>query len=245
MISTAKIISQRKRQSARTVPGWVVVLLLVAGGMQLAWGSSRPPPTARATALAAPPPSALLRLAALGDSIAFARALMLWVQNFDNQPGLAIPFRTLDYEALAQWLRQVLALDPRSEYPLYAALSFYAPIADKSRSLRMLAFIHASFRENPALRWRWLALAAVEARHRWGEKGLALSYLNEIYDQAAQGHLPQWVRGMQLSLLRQEEGLQSARQIVGGLLYNGVITDPGELKYLQAWLERWEAEAAK
>ncbi|MEO5362297.1 MAG: hypothetical protein H7838_01540 [Magnetococcus sp. DMHC-8] len=192
-----------------------------------------------------PPPLAVLRLAALGDNIAMARLLMLWVQNFDNQPGLAVPFRNLDYGALTRWLERILILDPRGEYPLYAALRFYSPIPDKSRALTMVSFLRDRFREDPARRWRWLALAAVNVRHRWQEKALALSLLDEIHAQAGQGHLPPWVRGVQLHLLREEKGLQSARQLAGGLLHNGAITDPGELAYLQNWLEKWETDAAK
>ncbi len=245
MISIAKIFRANRREQPRSPPRWVLVLLAGTLAMQLAWGSTRPPPVAQADQFASPPALAVLRLAALGDTIAFSRMVMLWVQNFDNQPGLAMPFRHLDYGALAQWLERVQSLDPQSDYPLHAALHFYTPIPDKQRSLKMIDFIHERFLENPDLRWRWLALAAVEARHRWGEKGLALAFLYEIHDKARQGHLPPWVRGVQLSIVREEGGVQSARQLVGGLLHNGAITDPGELKYLQSWLEQWESDASK
>ncbi|MEO5352557.1 MAG: hypothetical protein H7835_05020 [Magnetococcus sp. XQGC-1] len=244
MISIAKIFNSRNREKERSAPRWVIGLLLGVLFLQLAWASQRPPPVARAEDFSAPPSLAVLRLAALGDSIAFARMVMLWVQNFDNQPGLAVPFRNLDYEALAHWLERVLALDPRSEYPIHAAWGFYTPVPDKQKSLRMLTFLHERFREEPKTRWRWLALAAVNARHRWKEKDLSLAILNEIHTKSKEGSLPAWVRGIYLSILREEGALESARLWIGGLIHNGEITDPGELQYLHAWLERLEAEAA-
>lgn len=241
MISTAKIF--RNRGQSRPAPRWVVGLFLGVLLLQLAWASQRPPPMARAEDFSAPPSLAVLRLAALGDGIALARMVMLWVQNFDNQPGLAVPFRQLNYDTLSRWLERILTLDPRSDYPLHAAWNFYSPVGDKQKSMRMFTFLHERFLESPKNRWRWLALAAVNAHHRWGEQERALAALNDIHDKARQGDLPAWARGVHLSILHKRGELDSARQLVGGLLYNGEITDPGELHYLKGWLEKLEAEA--
>ena len=249
MTSIAKIFNvpwrRGTREKMRPAPRWIIFLLLVLLVLQLAWSYGRPPPVAKVEDFSPPPSLAVMRLASLGDAIAFAKMAMLWLQNFDNQPGLAIPFRNLDYESLALWLERILALDPKSEYPLHAALRFYASVPDKTRTRRMLTFVHEQFHGDPEHRWRWLSFAAIDARHRLKDKALALKFLNDVLDKANQGRFPQWVRGVQWSLMRETGALQSARQLVGGLLHNSAITDPGELKFLNNWLEALESEEKK
>ena len=249
MTSIAKIfnvsLQRSSRETLRPAPHWIMLLLMVMLALQLAWGSARLPVVAKAEDFSSPPSLAVLRLASLGDSIAFAKMTMLWLQNFDNQPGLAIPFRNLDYEALALWLEKILELDPKSEYPLHAALRFYAPIPDKVRTRRMLTFIHEQFQRDPEHRWRWLSFAAIDARHRLQDNTLALAFLKDVTNKAKQGRFPQWVHGLQWSLMREAGALQSARQLVGGLLHHGTITDPGELNFISDWLEALESEEAK
>ena len=249
MISIAKIFSAPLRRSTqealRPPPRWIIFFLVVGLALQLLLSTARQPPAAKFEDFSPPPSLSVLRLAALGDTIAFAKLAMFWLQNFDNQPGLAIPFRTMDYEALALWLETILALDPKSEYPLYAALRFYSPIPDETKSRRMLTFIHEQFPKDPERRWRWLSFAAVDARHRLKDEALALTFLNDVSDQATQGKLPPWVHGVHWSLMREAGALQSARQLVGSLLHHGGITDPGELKFLSDWLEALEAEETK
>ena len=50
----------------------------------------------RAEALEAPPPITVLRAAALGEPVAMAQLTALYLQAFDNQPGISIPFKDLD-----------------------------------------------------------------------------------------------------------------------------------------------------
>lgn len=231
----------RTKERLRKPPLWIVVLLSAALVGQLMWGSRQSPPVAKAEELMAPPSLNMLRLATLGDSIALAKILMLWLQNFDNQPGLAIPFRRLNYPLLEKWLQTILILDPKSDYPLHAALRFYASIPDEIKVRRMLLFIHDRFQED-ASRWRWLAFGAVIARHRLNDSTLALKFLNDIADKVDEGSLPQWVRGVHFSVLQEMGELKSARLIIGGLLHNKEITDPGELKFLSDWLKALESD---
>ena len=44
--------------------------------------------------------------------------MTLYLQAFDNQPGVSIPFRDLDYRRVTQWLETILALDAAGQYPL-------------------------------------------------------------------------------------------------------------------------------
>ena len=105
-----------------------------------------------------------LQVASMGDPLVLAKALNLWLQSFDNQPGVSIPFRNLDYKKVEGWLSRILALDPRGQYPLLAASRLYAevPIEDKRRE--MLDFVYEQFRLDPNRRWPWLAHTSVSRR---------------------------------------------------------------------------------
>ena len=110
----------RQRRLA-TVPGPVMTLLVAGLALQISWHGLQPPPVARQEALPPAPDAAVLRLATLGDPLPAAKVAMLWLQAFDNQPGISIPFRELDYVRLETWLERILSLDPSGQYPLLAA----------------------------------------------------------------------------------------------------------------------------
>lgn len=220
-------------------------MLVLALGLQLTLSLFKSPPMARAEDLTKSPSPTVLRLISLGERPALARILMLWLQNFDNQPGLAIPFRNLNYEAVASWLTAILALDPKSEYPLFAALRFYVAVPDKTRIRRMLVFLQDHFAEDPKNRWRWLAFAAVVARHRLKDNALAHQFLDDIASKVSPTELPQWVLGVRLSLMREMGELASARILVGSLLHHKEINDPHQIQFLTDWLEKLEAEGSQ
>ena len=111
----------RDERPITAVPGAVLALLAAALALQIAWQSMQPKPVARAAALDAPPAVAVLRIASLGEPVALAQLTTLYLQAFDNQPGISIPFRELDYGRVTQWLAAILALDPIGQYPLLMA----------------------------------------------------------------------------------------------------------------------------
>ena len=89
--------------------------LAVSYCLQVAWQWQLPKPVARAQALDDPPASAVLRAAALGEPIVLAQMAMLYLQAFDNQPGVSVPFHGLDYVRVTAWLDVILELDPVSQ----------------------------------------------------------------------------------------------------------------------------------
>ena len=95
-----------------SVPRAVLLLLALSLGLQLAWYAGQPQRLAVAEDLPPPPSPAALRIAGFGEPIALAKALMLYLQAFDNQPGISIPFDKLDYGRVQGWLDRVLQLDP-------------------------------------------------------------------------------------------------------------------------------------
>src|SRR5688572_14415172 len=103
------------------VPRAVLALLAIALCLQVSWQARAPRPVAQAEALGSPPPAGTLRAMSLGEPIALAHLATLYVQAFDNQPGISIPYVDLDYRRVIQWLEAVLAIDPAGQYPLMMA----------------------------------------------------------------------------------------------------------------------------
>src|SRR5262245_61541395 len=112
------------------VPRWVLGLLAAALLLQVTWQALQPRPVARAEALGTPPAPTVLRAGALGEPIALAQLVTLYLQAFDNQPGVSIPFLDLDYGRVTAWLGTILAVDPVGQYPLLMASQVYAQVPD-------------------------------------------------------------------------------------------------------------------
>jgi hypothetical protein len=229
----------RDERPLAAVPGVVFAMLITALGLQIAWQSAQPKPVARAEALEAPPAVPVLRVASMGEPIALAQLLTLYLQAFDNQPGISIPFRELDYPRVIEWLTVILALDPVTQYPLLMATHLYGQVPDLQRERLMFEFVHQEFLRDPNRRWRWLANAALACKHRLKDLPLALQYAREIAQFAPEA--PAWARQMHIILLEDMGEVESAKIVIGGLLDSGQIKDPYELRFLLdrlQWLER-------
>ncbi|MGH8554726.1 MAG: hypothetical protein ACREUD_04035, partial [Gammaproteobacteria bacterium] len=74
------------------VPVPVLLSLCCGLTLQILWQTGQPAPQAIGRALPSPPRIEVLKVASLGEPEALGRVLMLWLQAFDNQPGISIPF---------------------------------------------------------------------------------------------------------------------------------------------------------
>jgi hypothetical protein len=231
-----------KQRSIMDVPMVVMVLLAVVLSLQIAWASLRPQPVAQAADLPPPPETALLRLPSLGDHVAMSRFLSLWLQAFDNQPGISIPFRELDYPRVVAWLDRILELDPGSDYPLLSASRVYAEVIDPGRQRIMLEFVADKFMQAPNDRWQWLAHAVFVAKHRLNDLELALRYAELLARHAMADDVPHWARQMHIYTLEDMGEIEAAMVLLGGLIDSGAISDPHELQFLQRRLEMLQAE---
>ena len=217
------------------VPRLAIVVLALALSAQIAWQAATPQPTARAAALEPPPGSGWLRVASFGEPIAASQMLVLYLQAFDNQPGISVPYLDLDYGAVLGWLKAALALDPEGQYPLMMASHLYARVPDERKARRMLEFVHREFLRDPDRRWRWLAHAAIVAKHRLKDMPLALRYAEDIARHA--GQALNWARQMRIFILEDMGETQAAAVLLGGLLAGGELTDPAEIRFLTERLE--------
>ena len=225
----------RDERPLRAVPRAVLGALATALLLQVAWQSTQPRPIARAQALAAAPAVAVLRIASLGEPVPFAQLMTLYLQAFDNQPGISIPFRELDYQRVTQWLAAVLSLDPRGQYPLLMASQVYAQVPDPARTRMMFDFVYQQFLRDPDRRWRWLAHASLLAKHRLKDQSLGLFYAREIARLAPAA--PGWARQMHIFILEDLGEIESAKILLGALLSSGEIRDEHELRFLTERLQ--------
>jgi len=225
----------RSERPLSAVPRPVCAVLAVALALQIAWQAHEPGPVARAEALQAPLPVPVLRAASLGEPVPLAQLTTLYLQAFDNQPGISIPFRELDYPRVIQWLAAILELDPLGQYPLLMAAELYAQVPDPARTRMMFDFVYQQFLRDPDRRWRWLAHAAITAKHRLKDPALALHYAREIARLAPRA--PGWARQMQIFILEDMGELESAKILLGALLASGEVRDEHELHFLVGRLE--------
>ncbi len=197
----------------------------------------------RAATLPEPWPATILRVGSMNESIALSKLLMLYLQAFDNQPGISIPFKNLDYVRVEAWLARILELDPRGQYPLLSASHLYASVPDPGKQRRMLEFVHHAFLADPDRRWPWLAHAVVLAKHQLRDLPLAARYAQALRVNATATSVPSWARQMEIFLREDMNETESAKVLLGGLLASGQVTDAHELRFLADKLERLERKS--
>jgi len=233
-------LSARAERPVSAVPRWILLLLAGAVAAQVGWQSLRRGDAPAANDLPPAPSAAALRLAAFGETAALARIAMVWLQAFDSRGDNAIAYQRLDYDRLTSWLRAILATDPRSGYPLFAAARVYAENADADKARRMFDFVFEEFARDPNARWPALAHAALLAKHRLNDLALARRYAAAIQRQTTDASIPSWARQMEIFILEDMNELQAAKVMLGGLLATGRIRDPEERRFLQGRLAEIE-----
>ena len=235
-----ELINKRNERSVRDVPAHIIIILIIAFLCQIYWSGSRPLASINIKKLPEPPSQIESQLFGLGDSIAISKIFMLWLQAFDNQPGVSIPFKNLDYRRVINWLERILGLDPRAHYPLLAAGRIYGVVEDEGRKRLMLAFIYEQFAKDPNRRWPSMMHAIYVAKHRLKDYPLALKYAHAVAQEVSVDNIPSWVKQMEIYVLEDMGEIESAKILIGGLLESGAITDAHELQFLQDRLDRLE-----
>ena len=230
-----------RQRPVRNVPKWVRWLLPVILLTQIAFRAAGPAPVAIAAQLGPPLSVNSLRLAAVGEPVGLAVLLDLYLQAFDTQPGVSIPFNDLDYQNIMRWLDAILTLDPASSYPLLLASQVYSQTPDQAKQRAILDFVFRKFHEDPERRWRWLAHAAIVAKHRLNDPQLALKYARAIASEATGPSVPSWAKQMQIFLLEDLGEHEAAKILLGGLLASGTVTDPHEARFLMERLKALES----
>jgi hypothetical protein len=229
-----------RERSLHFVPKPVLYLLIACLCVQIFFSLWLPKPTARAEDLTSPPSTAVLKLISIGEPIALAKLAMLYLQAFDNQPGISIPFRQLDYNKATLWLMRILELDPQGQYPLFFASRLYGEVSDQTKQRQMAEFVYQQFLLDPNHRWPWLTHVTIMAKHRLKDLSLAVKYAHALREHATGKNVPHWAQQLEIFILEDMNELQSAKVLLGGLLDSGQITDQNELRFLSERLGEFE-----
>ena len=211
----------------------ILIAFGVACLLQPGWHFMQPAPEAVQQDLPEPLSIMKLRLAGLDDPVALSKILMLWLQAFDNQPGISIPFSRLDYNLLIRWLDRIVELDERSHYPLLAASRLYSLVPDAGKKRLMLEFVRQKFLQDPGRRWQWLAHCIYVAKYQLKDLDLALDYARTLRLQTKSPAVPYWARHMEVYILEDMGNIEAAKILIGGLLESGFVEDPAEVRFLQ------------
>lgn len=215
------------------VPRFVLIALFVLFGLQISQRTLLHRTTSVQPApLPKPPSLAFMQLVAIGEPEVLSRLSVLWLQAFDRQPGISIPFDDLDYVRLVGWLETSINLAPKSQYPMFIASHLYSRVNNPSKQRAMIAFLEQQFIRDPEYRWRWLAQAIIIAQHRLNDLNLARRLAKLLRKSTTNKHIPHWAKQMELGIMEAQGEYQSAALLIGGLLQGGQITDPHELNFL-------------
>lgn len=216
-----------------TVPHPVLVLLTLGFCAQLLWHFSHPAPAPAAVSLPQAPAQATLQLLSLGEPVALSKLTLLYVQSFDDQPGVSAPFRRLDFERVQNWLALSLQLDPRGQYPLFLASRVYGEAGDPVKQRMMFNFVYREFFADPNRRWDALANAALMTRHRLMDLPKAELYAQAIREKATGAEVPDWAKQMDILMLADMQEYDRALKLLDELIASGQITDVHELQFLK------------
>jgi len=233
-----------RERSITAIPKSVLFLILISLSVQILWRNAHQDNYASVEDLFNSPSASSLQVLSFGDPIALAKVLMLWLQAFDNQPGISVPFNDLDYDKVQAWLTSILSLDPRGQYPLQAASHLYARVPDEAKQRQILEFVYEQFLLDPENRWPWLAHAAIVAKHRTKDLALALKFSQAIAAESDTDAIPRWASQMNLVILEEMGEFETVQYLIGGLLKSGKILDQQEIHYLNERLAELQRKGA-
>ncbi len=228
----------KKQRHLHAVPTFILLLLFCALTLQIMWQHACLKTNFTLKPLPPVPTQNMLNLQSLGDNVAAARWRILWLQSYSSQNGQHISNNNIDYKYLTAWLSAILAQDATTQYPLFLSSYQYILVNNPQKQRQVLEFIYQQFFIDPKRRWRWLAQATISAKYRLQDLSLALKYAKVLTSYAADiPNMPDWAKEMQIFILEDMGELSQARLLIGGLLSNGLITDPDEIIFLNEKLQ--------
>jgi len=228
-----------------SIPKKIIFLFILGLSLQLTLQYSQSVSTPKVEKLQSPPVSGVLSMMSFGSPEVLAKFLILWLQAFDNQPGVSIPFKKMDYPIVINWLDRIISLDTRANYPVLVASRIYTEVPDKQKQRLMMEFVYQQFLLNPRKNWVWLAHVTVLAKHRLEDHELALKFAHILADKKFSDVVPNWARQLEIIVLEEMGELEAVRILVGGMIKSHAITDTKELYWLEQRLKNLDSNVAK
>lgn len=194
-----------------SVPRWCWWLAISAVLLQGTWQYLQAPKPSPVLWRTPAPQAPLLQAFSLGDKVATAHLLNLWLQGFDVHEGRFMRLQAQDYQHLSDWMAQVLRLDPRNQYLLLLATRVYSQSHQTAQRRHLLEFVYEQFFIDPRHRWRWLVEATMQARHHLKDQTLALRYARALSEHVPQ--VPADAASVYLFLLDDAGEFDTVRQV--------------------------------
>lgn len=220
------------------VPKMVFIFLFIGFFMQILWHYNFTKFELKQRPLPEPPTYKTASIFSFGEKTALAKLTMLWLQSFDNQPGVSIPLKNINYEILIKWLDLILKLDERAYSPLLAAIRFYAEVPVFYKQYLMTEFVFKKFLEAPNQRWVAMAHAVYISKHKMKNLLLAAKYARELRLNVTDKNIPHWARQMEFFILEDMGEFESAKILIGALLESGELKDPKQINFLIQKLDK-------
>ena len=159
--------------------------------------------------------------------------LSMRLQLHDNQVGRHIPYDSLDYDLLIEWLDRIYLVNTASEYPMFLASRIYSQSPSKKQIRKILGLVDKIFSADPQLFWRNQAESTVIAKHRLGDLELALQMAQKLSRQPETITMPRWARDMHFLLLADLNEYEASIAVITALLESDSVKDPDELRFLK------------
>jgi hypothetical protein len=212
-----------------------LVLIAAFGAQIVLWASSRDIVVAEPVVPPAPG-QAVVAAVALGDTQAAYRAMGLQLQNFGDTGGQWTGLAGYDYDRLIDWFELLTDVDDRAGYVPVLAAYYYSQSPDEEHVRRVVTFVSAFARRDPATRWRLLGHAVYIARHRLRDFPLALTLARELaaFDV---GEMPFWTRQLPALVLAEMGEREAAMREIRALQERYPDLPPEEARYHKYFLE--------
>ncbi len=189
-----------------------------------------------------PPKYELLQALSLGSPAWLSRALALWLQSQDVQPGKTLSLNELDYDTIRAWLEVQLKLDKNNHYPFMAALHYYGNVRNPQKLRKMIVFVEQNFTEKPEAYWRWMAEAVIKAKYQLKDTEFAYELAVTLAEATYDLNVPNWAQQMHIFLLEEIGEVEAAALLLGALLSSGSLSKEEEIRFLQDRLRRMQAQ---
>ena len=183
------------------------------------------------------PTLAGLRLLAMGDDQFAYRLGSLNLQEFGDGGGTITPLADYDYAALVRWMRLLDRLDGQADLVPALAAYYFALTTDPDQLRLILNYLQGSALSAPRDRWRYLVQAVYIARHRLGDRQLALEAATRLAALESD-NIPLWARQLPAFVMAEVGADEAARDIMAAILASDADIAPGEARLMRDFLEQ-------
>lgn len=170
----------------------------------------------------------------LGDEQAFFRLLALQLQNFGDTFGRFTALHKYDFDKLSRWFRLLDSLDNTSNYIPSMATYYFSQTQNKKDVRYIVDYLVDHSKGRVETKWWWVVQAVYLSMHKLEDNDLALDVVKPL-EQAKD--VPIWVKQLPAFVFEKRGEMDSALQIIDGILKNSDQLSEGELNFMRYFAE--------